>query len=150
MYRCRKVYGHDLGLSCTFRQWRAKSHCNKLHGYSLKVVLEFETCTLDDTNWVVDFGGMSEVKDWIKSKFDHTTLVALDDPEIEAFKDMQLKGLADLVELDSVGCEAFAKYIYDYVDEWVSRNYKSRVSLSKVEVHEHGANSATYDKSFPF
>lgn len=144
MYRCRKVYGHDLGLSCTFRQWKAKSHCNKLHGYSLKVVLEFEATTLDDTNWVVDFGAMSEVKEWIKSNFDHTTIVALNDPELNTFKNMQLKGIVNLIEIENVGCEAFARYIYDYVSDWVAVQYKSRVYLSKVEVHEHGANSATY------
>ena len=35
MYQSTKTYGNDVGLSCTFRQWKADSHCNKLHGYSL-------------------------------------------------------------------------------------------------------------------
>ena len=42
MYQSTKTYGNDVGLSCTFRQWKADSHCNKLHGYSLGFRFVFE------------------------------------------------------------------------------------------------------------
>lgn len=47
-YLSTKTYGHEVGLSATFRQWRAKSHCRLLHGYSLSFRFEFEANTLDD------------------------------------------------------------------------------------------------------
>ena len=57
-----KKYGHEVGLSTAFRQWRAHSHCSKLHGYSLAFKFEFGTNELDSTNWVVDFGGLKSLK----------------------------------------------------------------------------------------
>ena len=42
MYRSTKTYGNERGLSCAFRQWRADSHCNLIHGYSLGFVLHLK------------------------------------------------------------------------------------------------------------
>lgn len=144
MYKSVKTYGHDVGLSCAFRQWRADSHCSKIHGYALKVVLHFEAKELDEQNWVADFGGLSYIKEWLKYSFDHTTVVSTDDPELTTFKELNRKDLINLRTMDKVGCEAFAEYIYNFVDQWVKSSYNGRVKLSKVEVHEHGANSASY------
>ena len=41
-YVSTKTYGHEVGLSCAFRQHKADSHCAKLHGYALSVKVEFE------------------------------------------------------------------------------------------------------------
>ena len=77
-----KTYTHSTGHSCAFRQWRADSHCNLIHGYALQFELQFGSVALDDKNWVVDFGGLKELKEWLKHMFDHTYLVAEDDPEL--------------------------------------------------------------------
>ena len=55
-YQSTKQFGQDLGLSCCFRQWRAESHCNQLHGYAIAIRLVFEAEELDVRRWVVDFG----------------------------------------------------------------------------------------------
>ena len=36
-----KTYSHATGHSCAFRQWRADSHCNLIHGYALQFELKF-------------------------------------------------------------------------------------------------------------
>lgn len=46
-YKSTKLYGHEIGLSAAFRQWRAESHCRFLHGYALAVRFEFEADELD-------------------------------------------------------------------------------------------------------
>lgn len=61
-YISTKQYGHELGLSCAFRQWKADSHCKYIHGYALAFKFKFETDTLDSNNWVVDFGNLKELK----------------------------------------------------------------------------------------
>ena len=66
-----------------YRQWRADSHCNLIHGYALTFHFEFECDTLDARNWCVDFGGLRELKYKLEDWFDHTLLVAQDDPERE-------------------------------------------------------------------
>ena len=55
-----KVYAHNTGHSCAFRQWKADSHCNLIHGYALQFELTFGSDKLDNRNWVVDFGGLKE------------------------------------------------------------------------------------------
>ena len=138
MYQSTKTYGHEVGLSCCFRQWRAThSHCRFLHGYALSVKLTFESETLDERNWVQDFGGLKDVKNWLKETFDHKTVIAEDDPEVKTFAILQSKGLIDCVIIPNVGCEAFAKYIFDHVSFDIP-------NLKSVEVREHGANSAIY------
>ena len=151
MYQSTKTYGHELGLSATFRQWRAThSHCSKLHGYALAVTLVFETGKLDHRNWVQDFGGLKEIKQYLQDTFDHKTIISEDDPELERFRMMARAGVLDLVILPAVGCEAFATIIYDYVDAWLWNQAQAdmldtpRVWLQSVEVREHGANSARY------
>lgn len=138
-----KTYGHEIGLSCCFRQHKATSHCRFLHGYALRVKLEF-TGDLDETNWVVDFGSLKPVKKWLEDTFDHKLLVAADDPHIEELSSLEDFALAQLRVLPAVGCEAFAAHIGEWVAEWVFLEYGERVRLTWVEVAEHGANSAFY------
>ena len=125
-----KTYGNDRGLSCCFRQWRAKhSHCSTLHGYSIGIKLVFECETLDDKNWCMDFGGLKEFKAWADYMFDHTLIIAEDDPHVDFFRKMSWMGempmsgvgsqpelkphergaICDLRIVEGVGCEMFAK-----------------------------------------
>ena len=143
-YKSTKTYGNDRGLSCCFRQWRADSHCNKIHGYSLGFRFTFEARELDKRNWVYDFGDCKWIKKYLDEVFDHTLVIAEDDPELDTFKELHGKGLANLFTLKGVGCEKFAEHVYNYVSPKVYTDTKGRVSLYSVEVFEHGANSAIY------
>ncbi|HKX35865.1 MAG TPA: 6-carboxytetrahydropterin synthase [Rhizorhapis sp.] len=145
MYRSTKTYGHNVGLSACFRQWRADSHCNKLHGYALQVGIEFEATHLDNRNWVVDFGALKPVKAALEDLFDHKTLIAFDDPDLSYFQRMDGLGLIDIKVVPGVGCESFAKQVFDMVDQWLKdTNQAPRVRVAKIEVREHGANSGIY------
>jgi|TARA_B100001123_G_C14655219_1_gene767278 6-pyruvoyltetrahydropterin/6-carboxytetrahydropterin synthase len=144
-YYSTKTYDHNEGLSCAFRQWRAKdSHCKWIHGYAIAVTLKFGCKELDDRNWVQDFGGLKDIKAWLKKNFDHTLCIAEDDPEIETFKGLEELDLVDLNVMPAVGCEKFAEYIYNYVSKIVDDDRKW---LESVEVREHGANSAIYSRT---
>ena len=142
-YVAIKTYGHEVGLSCAFRQWRARSHCRYLHGYALAVRLEFETNELDEHGWVVDFGGLKEVRAMLEEFFDHKTLVAEDDPHLHAFTQMHELGIIDMRLVPQAGCEAFARLIFEGVNRWlIGKKLAPRVRLRRVEVREHGANGA--------
>ena len=143
LYQVVKTYGHDLGLSCTFRQWRADSHCNNLHGYAISVQLVFETTQLDAQNWVIDFGSLKPIKDFLHTNYDHVLLVANDDPAWTELNHLGALGLANVRTVDNVGCEGFAKHIADYVTAWL-RTQRSDVTLAKVTVQEQPSNAATY------
>jgi 6-pyruvoyltetrahydropterin/6-carboxytetrahydropterin synthase len=52
-YYSTKTYDHNEGLSCAFRQWRAKdSHCRWIHGYALAVKFTFGCKELEDLDLV--------------------------------------------------------------------------------------------------
>lgn len=158
-YYSTKTYGNDRGLSCCFRQWRSEhSHCSTLHGYSIGIKLVFECESLDERNWVMDFGGLTEFKQWAEYMFDHTVLVAEDDPHLEKFKALNEitggyndNGIMDLRIVPAVGCERFARLAYDKLKEILqtqrreTRLLNPTVRIKSVEVFEHGANSAIYE-----
>jgi 6-pyruvoyltetrahydropterin/6-carboxytetrahydropterin synthase len=145
LYQSTKTYGHEVGLSCAFRQWRAKSHCRFLHGYAIAVKITFEADKLDERNWVVDFGGLKDLKEALQDQFDHKTVIALDDPQRGWFEEARARGMIDLVYMQNVGCEAFAERIWWELDLWLKMNkLNDRCRVVSVEVKEHGANSAIY------
>ena len=144
-YQSTKTYGHEVGLSCAFRQWRAESHCRLLHGYALAFRFVFEAEELDARNWVVDFGGLKSLKQILADNFDHATIVAEDDPELDWFEEAAKRGMCRLVVLPSAGCERFAEYVYDVTETWLrDAGFAPRCRLVSVEVSEHGAHSAIF------
>jgi 6-pyruvoyltetrahydropterin/6-carboxytetrahydropterin synthase len=147
IYRSTKNYDHSEGLSCCFRQWRAThSHCQLVHGYALAFSFVFATHTLDQNNWCFDFGGLKEIRTWLHGMFDHTMIVAIDDPHLAKFEALARDGLVDLRVLPAVGCEAVARHVFDYVAKFVAAQTGDRVWLESVQVKEHGGNSATYER----
>ena len=76
--------------------------------------------------------------------FDHTTVVAADDPELKTFLEMEEKGLIQLRILDDVGCEKFAYLVYEFLDKKIKEETNGRVKVHKVQCWEHGENMAEY------
>ena len=148
-YQSTKTYGHDIGLSACFRQWRAHSHCNMLHGYAMSFKFTFEAEKLDSNNWVVDFGALKSLRGILENNFDHKLLIAEDDPALHNFKLLDNLGLVDMVVVPFVGCEGFAEMVYEVGSIWlVDNGFAPRVRLHSVEVREHGANSAIYKPEY--
>ncbi|MEB3025883.1 6-pyruvoyl trahydropterin synthase family protein [Parvimonas sp. M13] len=113
MYTITKTYGNEQGLSATFRQWRADSHCRFLHGYALgfEVTIACNDDNLDARNWVYSFGGFKPFKAWLQDTFDHKTVVAEDDPQLEVFMQLSMTDtshgghtMLQLRVVEAVGC----------------------------------------------
>jgi 6-pyruvoyltetrahydropterin/6-carboxytetrahydropterin synthase len=95
----------------------------------------FESETLDDRNWVMDFGGLKAFKEWADWQFDHTLIVAHDDPHLPFFKEMnnlvtirgdndvestvtqERGGVCDIRIVHGVGCEKFAELVYNTMQD---------------------------------
>jgi 6-pyruvoyltetrahydropterin/6-carboxytetrahydropterin synthase len=150
-YQSTKVFD---GFSCVFRQWRAEgTHCKYLHGYGVSFKVWFEG-ELDERNWVWDFGGMKRAKGtidgmnpkaWMDYMFDHTMIVAEDDPFIESFKLMDRAGAAQIRIIPAVGAEKFAEYVFNKLQEFIHTETEGRVRIVRVDFMEHGRNSAIYE-----
>lgn len=133
------------GFPCTHRQWRAESHCRYVHGYSREFYFEFAAHELTPEGWVVDFGGLKELKKWLDDIFDHTFLVAQDDPELETFKDLDKKGVIQLRVLPNPGMEGTAEYVYQEASRILESLYGKRTWITKVQVSENEKNSAIFE-----
>ena len=145
MYVSTKRYGHEAGYSICYRQFRADSHCRFLHGYSLAFEFEFESPTLDVRNWVCDFGGFKTLKFFLDEYFDHTLLVAEDDPLRSEQERLHTVGLAQVRIIAKTGCEGIAAFLFEYMNDiWMKENgyTLSNVFCRKVRVFETPNNSA--------
>jgi len=150
MFRSTKKFD---GFSTVFRQWKADgTHCRFLHGYDIEFRITFEG-ELDQRNWVWDFGGMKRAentidgmmpKAWMDYMFDHTFVVAEDDPFKESFLKMDEAGVAQVRVIPAVGAERFAQYVYEKVNEFVQAETEGRVRVVSVEFMENHKNSAIY------
>jgi 6-pyruvoyltetrahydropterin/6-carboxytetrahydropterin synthase len=132
--------------------------------------LIFESETLDDRNWVMDFGGLKAFKEWSEYMFDHTLVIAEDDPHRAMFEKMAELGLqdqggvCDIRIVEAVGCEKFSELAYKEMNQILKtyqrgeaytlpdgKSFECRypvgqgVKLRSVEVFEHNANSAVYE-----
>jgi 6-pyruvoyltetrahydropterin/6-carboxytetrahydropterin synthase len=149
-YQSTKVFD---GYSTVFRQWRAEgTHCKYLHGYGVSFKVWFEG-ELDERNWVWDFGGMKRAKGtidgmnpkaWMDYMFDHTVIIAENDPNINLFRSMDESNIIQLRIIPSVGAEQFAKYIYEKLNTFIQVETEGRVKVTQVEFREHEKNTAFY------
>ena len=141
------------GFSTVFRQWKAETtHCRFVHGYGISFKVYFEG-DLDERNWVWDFGGMKRAKtqidgkspkEWMDYMFDHTLIVAEDDPFIKAFQQMDDAVVAQVRVIPATGAEKFAEYIYNKLNKFVDTETEGRVRVTKVKFMEHGKNADCY------
>jgi len=164
MYISTKTYGPSEGFAVAYRQWRADRKsgkpeglpysvdevpgCCAIHGYALSFHFEFACETLDARNWVVDFGSLRPLKEFLKQSFDHTFLVAQDDPHKDKIIELHKLGLCKMVEVEATGCEALSKFLFDYVNEiFLEDHYpNSDIKCVRVEVRETPSNMAYYEE----
>jgi 6-pyruvoyltetrahydropterin/6-carboxytetrahydropterin synthase len=142
MFQSTKII--ELG-SCAFRQWKAENtHCKYVHGYRLMAKFWFGCSELDNKNWVVNFGGLKEVKKVLQNQFDHTLCIAQDDPLLNMFKELNESNGCQLRIMDGVGIEKTAEWCFKTVNPMIKEMSNNRCWLEKVEVWEHDLNSAIY------
>ena len=151
MFKSTKLFD---GFSCCFRQWKAETtHCKLLHGYGISFRVTFEG-QLDERNWVWDFGGMKRAKtkidnmspkEWMDHMFDHTVLVAIDDPDLKIFQTMYDNDIIRLRVVEATGAEKFAEFIFKKLITFVRTDTNDRVHFKRVEFMEHYINTAIYE-----
>jgi len=141
------------GFSTVSRQWKAEDTPYKfVHGYEISFKVYFEG-KLDGRDWVWDFGGMENSKTqidnktpkaWMDYMFDHTMIIAADDPELQAFQQMDKAGVAQVRVIPSTGAEKLAEYIYDKMNEFIKSETGGRVRVTKVKFMGNEKNAAYF------
>jgi 6-pyruvoyltetrahydropterin/6-carboxytetrahydropterin synthase len=130
-----------------YKQWKADTHCNLNHGYSLSMKFYFGANELDKRGWVCDFGGLKELKQTLKEQFDHTTLIAEDDPDLSRYREMEKDGIMRLTVLPGMGCERISDMLYKfingvYIPDYLGQQESDRIWCYRVEIRETPSNCA--------
>lgn len=76
---CKKRYD-DIPFA--HRQWNHKGHCAHIHGHNWSFEFEFVSKSLDANGFVVDFGKLQFLKNWLNETFDHKLVISKDDPKL--------------------------------------------------------------------
>ena len=131
-------------LPCAHRQWKHDGRCAYSHGYSREYTFFFEADSLDKHGWVVGFGDLKKLKEYLVQMYDHTLLISEDDPELSVFKELHEKGICDLRIVPDVSLEGSAKTALVKANEILSKLMKGRARCFQVEARENDKNSAIY------
>lgn len=130
---------------CAHRQWRHQGNCRLIHGYSRSFHFVFGAQQQDVCGFVVDFGELKWLRDWLEHMFDHTLLLNPDDPELELFRQLDDRGVCALRVMPyGVGMEGTAQMVCEYADSELRRLTKGRCWVVSVEARENDKNSAIF------
>ncbi len=144
MTTCKKRYD-DIPFA--HRQFRHDGHCANIHGHNWAFEFEFASESRDVNNFVVDFGKLKFIKEFL-GKFDHALVLIDGDPMLPVLRELlRTHGVDNLIVLKDGSAEGLAEYVHLEVGNMLSDRFGERVWLNSVTVYEDGRNSAFY--SFP-
>ena len=140
MINCKKTYS-DIPFA--HRQHLHDGHCSLIHGHNWSFTLTFSCIETDKNGFVIDFGKLGQLKDWIEEKLDHACLFNADDPEIEGLI-TRYGFLFKVYIIPNCSSEGIAKHLHEIFDPMVRKQTNDRAWVAVVEVKEDSKNSACY------
>lgn len=152
-YRWTSTKEYIDAFPVAYRQWRDGKNsgefpnCSFIHGYSLSMRFDFACESLNRQQWSCDFGGLKNLKHFLQTQFDHTLLCAQDDPCIDWYMEAQKRGIAKVIVLPHLGCEAIADMLYKYINgvfipQEFGTGEAERIWCICAEIRETQSNSA--------
>ena len=145
MFTCQKTYA-DIPFA--HRQHRHDGHCAQIHGHNWSFTFTFGCLELDECGFVVDFGKLKPIRNWIDENLDHACLFNRDDPHLEAILEINQRTGCAIYQpyiVDFCSSEGLAQHLFEVVDPMVREMTDDRAFLLSVEVVEDSKNSATYE-----
>jgi len=140
MLTCKKSY-RDIPFA--HRQHLHDGHCALIHGHNWTITLTFACQETDANGFVVDFGKLSYLKDWITAHLDHACLFNEDDPAREPL--LATHGaLFKAYVLPNCSCEGLAQHLYEVFNPMVRQASNERAWITSVEIEEDSKNSAQF------
>ena len=140
MFTCSKTYP-DIPFA--HRQHRHDGHCALIHGHNWSIHLTFGAHETDPNGFVVDFGRLRFLRDWIEAHLDHACVFNEDDP-LRAALVAAAPEAYRVYLVPSCSCEGLARHLFDVFDPMVRARTEGRAFLVEVEIWEDSRNSATY------
>jgi 6-pyruvoyl-tetrahydropterin synthase len=146
--KATKVYKN---LPCGHAQWfdtkedGTPGHCAQVHGYDRSVEFTFAG-EPDEHGWIVPFGKLKDVKDFLEYYFDHVTVLPADDPRIKNIPSAMVNdgGLLGTLRVlpSGVSMEMSSVFIWEHVNHYIHVITDGRCYVERVRVYEHERNDA--------
>lgn len=140
-----------MNMPCAHAQFFDKNedgtpgHCAALHGYDRSFHFVFSG-TVDENGWLIPFGKLKPVKDFLEYYFDHTSVLPANDPRLDLIPDSMTGpgGIINTLRVlpYGVSMEMSSLFVWEYVNEYIDQITNGRVYVSRVEIKEHERNSA--------
>lgn len=122
----------------------APGECASVHGYDREVEFVFAG-DVDEMGWIVPFGELKPIKEFLEYYFDHVTVLPANDPRIGSIpEEMTQPGqiLGTLRILPSgVSMEMSSLFIWEHVNAYIYNITDGRCYVERVQVYEHDRNS---------
>jgi 6-pyruvoyltetrahydropterin/6-carboxytetrahydropterin synthase len=140
MLTCRKTYA-DIPFA--HRQHRHDGHCALIHGHNWAFTLTFGCTAPDENGFVVDFGKLKFLREWINTHLDHSCVFNAEDP----LRDTLVAAAPEawkIYVVESCSCEGLARHLHGVFDALVRQHTGGRAFITAVEVIEDSKNSASW------
>jgi len=142
---CKKTFRN---IPFAHRQHRHDGHCARIHGHNWSITLTFGCIETDTNGFVVDFGKLQYIRDWIDTHLDHACLFNDTDPSKDALIE-SAPGAWKPYVLPDCSSEGLARHLYRIFNPMVQSETKYRAFIVAVEIEEDEHNSARYHVGFP-
>ncbi len=140
MLTCRKTY-HDIPFA--HRQHKHDGHCALIHGHNWSFTFTFACVETDDNGFVIDFGKLRFLREWLETHLDHACVFSKDDPLAEQI----IQAAPDafkVYRLPNCSCEGLAAHLWTVLDPIVRERTGGRVRILSLEVEEDRRNAACF------
>jgi len=137
-------------LPCGHAQWfdqepdGSPGECASVHGYDREVEFTFAG-EIDEHGWIVPFGELKPIKQFLEYYFDHVTVLPADDPRIGDIPDVLVQegGLLGTVRIlpSGVSMEMSSLFIWEHVNAYIYEVTQGHCYVERVEVFEHDRNA---------
>ena len=95
--------------------------------------------------WIVPFGGLKKVKEFLEFYQDHVSLLGADDPRVENLPPELLQQGGVLGSLRvlpyGVSMEMTSLFLWEHIDPFIRHMTNGRCYVSRLQVWEHERNS---------
>lgn len=128
--------------------------CASWHGYDRSVVATFAG-DIDEYGWVVPFGELRKVRDFIEYYLDHTAVIPANDPRLSDIVEFNQKmvesghpGIFKLRVMPyGVSMEMTSLFLWEHINAYIYAVTEGRCYVEKIECIEHDSNSAWIEVS---
>ena len=136
---CSKTFGP---VPIAHRQHRHPGRCRLVHGHGWTIRVTFGAAEPDANGFVVDFGSLGGLADWIDDRLDHGILLSRDDEAGRAMVDAAPE-LFKVTWLAVASCEGLAAELLTVFSGLLREKEGDRAWIERIEVWEDDANQVT-------